>query len=44
LFQCGTQVIDNFLGQNIKVGEVVGVFEAFVSEPEDVQARFVAVD
>jgi hypothetical protein len=26
------------------VGEVVGLFEAFVSEPEDVEADFVAVD
>jgi hypothetical protein len=31
------------LGKIVWVGEVVGFFETFVSEPEDIQAGFVAV-
>jgi len=44
LFEGGFQVFDNFLGEDIGIWEVVGFFEAFVSEPEDVEARLVAVD
>ena len=44
LFERGFEVIDDFLGENVGIGEIVGVFEAFVSEPEDVEAGFVAVD
>jgi len=34
---------DEFLGKNLGIGKIVGFFAAFVSEPEDVEARFVAV-
>ncbi|HJX10029.1 MAG TPA: hypothetical protein VJ733_05960 [Candidatus Binatia bacterium] len=37
----GQDVIDDFLGENVRVGEIVGVFEAFVSEPEDVEAGII---
>ena len=39
----GQEVIDDFLGENVG-GEIVGVFEAFVSEPEDVEAGFVVTE
>ena len=32
-----------FLGQNVGIGEIVGFFEAFIAEPEDIEAGFVAV-
>jgi hypothetical protein len=32
------------LSENIGIGEIVGFFQAFVSEPEDVEAGLVAVD
>ena len=35
---------DNFLSENVGIRELVGFFEAFVSEPEDVQTGLVAVD
>ena len=44
LFEGGFEIIDDFLGEDISIGEPVVFFEAFVSEPEDVQAGFVAVD
>jgi hypothetical protein len=34
---------DNFLSENVEITEVVGFFEAFISEPEDVEAGLVAV-
>jgi hypothetical protein len=27
---------DDFLGENVGIGKIVGVFDAFVSKPEDV--------
>jgi len=44
MFQGGFEVFDDLLGENVGIGEIVGVFEAFVAEPEDVEAGFVAVD
>lgn len=32
------------MGDNIGIGKVVAVFEAFVSKPKDVEAGFVAID
>jgi hypothetical protein len=43
LFESGFEVLNDFLGQQIGVGKIVGLFEAFVSEPEDVEAGFGAV-
>jgi hypothetical protein len=36
-------VIDDFLGENVGIGKVVGAFEAFVPEPEDVEAGLEAL-
>ena len=44
MFEGGFEVVDDFLGQNVRVGEIVGFFEAFVSEPEDVEAGLIAID
>jgi hypothetical protein len=43
LFQGGFEVFDDLPGENVGIGEIIGVFEAFVSEPEDVEAGLVAV-
>ena len=34
---------DDLLGENVGIGKIVGLFEALVSEPEDVEAGLVAV-
>ena len=39
LFTSGFEVVDDFLGENVGIGKIVGVFEAFISEPEDVEAK-----
>jgi hypothetical protein len=39
LFERGFEIIDDFQGENVGIGKVVGVFEAFISEPEDVEAK-----
>jgi hypothetical protein len=44
LFQGGFEVFDDFLGEYVGIREVVGFFEAFISEPEDVEAGFVAMN
>jgi hypothetical protein len=36
-------VFDDFLGENIGLGEIVGFVVAFISEPEDVEVGFAAV-
>jgi len=36
LFERGFEVFDDLLGENVGIGEIVGLFEAFVSKPEDV--------
>jgi hypothetical protein len=43
LFESGVEVFDDFLGENIGIGEIVGFFQTFVAEPENVEAGFVAV-
>jgi hypothetical protein len=43
LFEGGFKVVDDFLGENVGIGEIVGFFQAFVSEPENIEAGFVAV-
>jgi hypothetical protein len=44
LFESGFEVFDDFLGENVGIGEIVGDFEALVSTPENIEAGFVAVD
>jgi hypothetical protein len=39
MFQGGFEIFDDFLAENVWIGEIVGVFKAFVSEPEDVEAE-----
>jgi len=36
LFECGFKGFDDFLGQNVRIGKIVGFFKALVSEPENV--------
>ena len=42
LLEDGFKVFEDFLGENVGFGEIAGAFEAFVFEPEDVEAGFVA--
>jgi hypothetical protein len=42
LFEDWFEVLDDFLGENVGIGKVVGIFEAFASEPKDADAGFVA--
>ena len=44
LFEGGFEVFDDFLGENVGIGEIVGFFQALVAEPEDIEAGLVAVD
>ena len=43
LFEGGFEVFDDFLGENIEIGKVVGFSKALISEAENVEADFVAV-
>jgi hypothetical protein len=43
LFKGGFEVVDDLLGQNVGIGKIVGVFQAFVSKPEDVEAGLEAL-
>jgi hypothetical protein len=43
LFQGGFEVFDDLPGENVGIGEIIGVFEAFRSEPEDIEACFVVL-
>ena len=40
----GFEVVDDLLSENVGIRKIVGLFEAFVSELQDVEASFVAVD
>jgi hypothetical protein len=44
LVESGLEIFDDSGGKDGWVGEVVGVFEAFVSQPGDVEAEFVALE
>jgi hypothetical protein len=44
LFEGGFEVLDGFLGENIRISEVVGFFEAFVPEPEDLELALSRID
>jgi hypothetical protein len=44
LFEGGFQVVDDFLGENIGIGKIVGFLETLLSELEDVEAGIVAID
>jgi len=43
LFEGGFEIIDDFPGENVGIGKVVGIFEALVAKPEDVEARLEAL-
>jgi len=44
LFEGSFEVFDDLLSENVGIRKIVGLFEAFVSELQDVEASFVAVD
>jgi len=44
LFEGGFEIFHDFLGDNVGIGKVVGSSAAFISDPEDVEADFVAID
>ena len=39
LSQGGVEVFDDFLGENVGIGKIVGSFAMFVSEPEHLSPR-----
>ena len=41
LIQGGLQVVGDFLGEHIGFRQVFGIFQAFVSQPKDVEIHFV---
>ena len=43
MFEGGFEVFDDFLGEHIGIGEIVGLLEAFVADPEEVEACLVTV-
>jgi len=43
LFEGSFEVIDDFLPEHIGIRKIIGFFEAFVPEPEDVEAGLVVV-
>ena len=38
------QILDNFLSDDVGIGEIGAVFEAFVFEPKYVEVEFVALE
>jgi len=40
-FEGGVEVFNDFLGEHVGIGKVVGLFEAFVSPTEDVEAGII---
>ena len=44
MFESGFEIVNDFLGEYVGIREIVGLFEALVSEPEDIEAGFIAVD
>ena len=38
MFDGGFESLDDFLGEKIGIGEIVGFFEAFVADPEDIES------
>ena len=43
LLQCRLQVVSDLLRKDVRSGQVVGIFEARVFEPEDVEVHFVSL-
>ncbi len=41
LFEGGFEIVDDFQGKNVGIGKIVGFYEAFVSEPKDVEAGII---
>jgi hypothetical protein len=44
VFVADVEVFNDFLGERVRVGKIVGVFEAFVSGRENVEAGFVVTE
>jgi hypothetical protein len=36
LFEGGFEVVDDFLGENVGIGKILGVLQAFVAKPKGV--------
>jgi len=43
LFESGFEIVDNFLREDAWIGKTVGVFKAFFTEAEGVEACFVTL-
>jgi hypothetical protein len=41
LFEGGFEILADFLGEHVGIGKVLGLFEAFVSATEDVEAGII---
>ena len=44
LIQCGLQILGDFGGDHVWIGQIGGIFQAIVFQPEDIQTDFVAFD
>ena len=44
LVQCGLEILDDLRGYLVRRRQVVGIFEAFIAQPEDVEIHLVAFD
>jgi hypothetical protein len=44
LFQGGLEIVRNFVSENVGSGEVIGILQALVLEPEDIEVGLVAFD
>ena len=44
LFEGGFEVFHGFLGEKVGIDKIVGFFQPFVSAPEDIEARLIAVN
>ena len=44
LLKSGAKVFGNFCGDDVRIREIVGIFEAFIFEPEDVEAQFIPLE
>jgi hypothetical protein len=43
LSESGLEVFDDFLSDNVRIGKIGAVFEAFIFEPKNVEVELVAL-
>jgi hypothetical protein len=41
--ECGFEIFNDLLGENVGSGKIVGFFAALISEPEDFEAGYIVV-